>query len=42
MSKFPYLYRNSRKEAKRYGELEKWRSSHLENIACRNELHPIY
>ena len=38
MSEFPYLYRNSRKEAKRYGELEKWRSSHQENIACRKDI----
>ena len=41
MSEFPYLYRNSRKEAKRYGELEKWRSSHQENIACRKDIEAV-
>lgn len=38
MSKFPYLYRNSFKEAERYGELGKWRSSHQENITCRKDI----
>ncbi len=41
MSKFPYLYRNSYKEAKRYGEVGKWRSSHQENIACRKDIEAV-
>ena len=38
MAEFPYLYRSSFKEAEQYGELWKWRSSHQENIACRNDI----
>ena len=32
------LYRYSLDEAKEYGEAEKWRESHKENIRCRNYL----
>ena len=38
MSEFPYLYRNSFREAERCGELGKWRSSHQENITCRKDI----
>ena len=38
MAEFPYLYRGSFKEAKEYGELDKWHGSHQENIACRNDI----
>lgn len=37
MSKeYTELYSYSQKEAERLGELERWRSSHLENIACKD------
>lgn len=38
MAEFPYLYRGSFEEAKQSGKLDKWYSSHQENIACRNDI----
>ena len=38
MSEFPYLYRNSRAEARRQGELEMWQKSHLVNVDCRKAI----
>lgn len=35
---FPYLYPYSRQEAERQGELELWRESHRENIACKEAI----
>lgn len=33
-----YLYLGSASEASRYGELEQWRQSHKENIACKQAI----
>ena len=35
---FPYLYPYSRQDAERQGELELWRESHRENIACKEAI----
>ncbi len=35
---FPYLYRNSRAEARRRDELDKWQRSHQLNIDCRDAI----
>ena len=35
---YPYLYLGSVSEARRYGELDKWRESHRENIACKEAI----
>ena len=33
-----YLYRNSLRESKRFGEEQMWRDSHAENIRCKNAI----
>ena len=35
---FPYLYPYSRQDAERQGELDLWRESHRENIACKKAI----
>lgn len=35
---YPYLYLGSVSEARRYNELDQWRESHRENIACKNAI----
>ena len=32
---YPYLYLGSVSEARRYNELDRWRESHKQNIACK-------
>lgn len=38
MKEYPYLYLGSSTEAKRYNELDRWRESHKENIACKHSI----
>ena len=38
MKEYPYLYLGSSAEAKRYNELDRWRESHRENIACKHSI----
>lgn len=38
MKEYPYLYLGSSSEAKRYNELDRWRESHRENIACKHSI----
>ena len=35
---YPYLYLGSVSEARRYNELDKWRESHKQNIACKEAI----
>ena len=35
---FPRLYRNSRAEARRHGEMDDWEKSHKINIECRKAI----
>ena len=35
---FPYLYPHSLRDAKQRGELDLWRESHQENIACKEAI----
>ena len=37
-SDYPYLYLNSLREAKRYGEAPKWLESHKLNVACKDAI----
>jgi len=38
MAEHKPLYRYSRDEAERLGELDDWRASHAENVACRDDI----
>lgn len=35
---YPYLYLGSVSEARRYNELDRWRESHKQNIACKEAI----